>query len=92
MEQLAIVLPFSKSFLWASYLMALLITLGKNHEQPYYVLHLCIMLIVFSHHFLISLPTSWRSTIANVPNTVCSVVRRAGSGTWHYSLRTVDKV
>jgi hypothetical protein len=79
-QRLAVVLPFTKRILLALYLVALLITLGKNHEQPFNVLHLCIMFIFFSHLFLISLSTSWRSTVANVQKTTFSEVLRAGSG------------
>jgi hypothetical protein len=89
-QRLPIVLPFTKRILLALYLVALLITLGKNREQPFNVLHLCIMFIFFSRIFLISLSTSWRSTIANVQKTLFSEVLRVGSGARdYYSSRAV---
>jgi hypothetical protein len=91
-EQLPIVVQFTKRILWGLYLVALVVTLARNIKEPYYVLNLCIMVIVFSRHFLTSLPTPWRSTIDDVQKTALSVAQRAGSGAWDYSLYTGGQV
>ena len=46
--RLVVVLLFTKRILWALYLVALLVTLGKNHDEPLNVLHLCSMFIFFT--------------------------------------------
>jgi len=47
------------------YVVVLLMALSQNYEHPSYALHLCYLVIFFSHRFSTTLPT-WYSSVTNV--------------------------